>query len=52
MRRTNVALTRARRFLLVVADGGTLGGHPYYAALLTRAQTTGAWTSAFDDGDW
>ena len=30
-RRMNVALTRARRFLLVVADSATLGDHPYYA---------------------
>ena len=27
----NVALTRAKRFLLVVADSATLGNHPYYA---------------------
>ena len=52
VRRTNVALTRARRFLVVVGDGSTLGAHPYYASLLTRAQDTGAWTSAFDESDW
>ena len=33
-RRMNVALTRARRFLLVVADSATLGDHPYYAEFL------------------
>src|SRR6185436_8945730 len=33
--RMNVALTRARRFLLVVADSATLGDHPYYAAFLS-----------------
>ena len=33
-RRMNVALTRARRFLLVVADSATLGDHPYYAQFL------------------
>jgi predicted DNA helicase len=49
IRRTNVALTRAQRFLLVLLDGGTLGAHPYYAALLAHAQDSGAWMSAFVD---
>jgi len=34
IRRMNVALTRARRKLIVVGDSATLGGHPFYAALL------------------
>lgn len=33
-RRMNVALTRARRKLIVVGDSSTLGGHPFYAKLL------------------
>jgi superfamily I DNA and/or RNA helicase len=49
IRRTNVAITRARRFLLVVGDGATLGRHPYYAALVQHAETTGAWRSAWTD---
>ena len=51
-RRMNVALTRARRFLLVVGDSATLGAHPYYAAFLEHAQQSGAWLSAWsDDGE-
>jgi len=50
-RRMNVALTRARRFLLVIGDGSTLGGNPWYAAFLDAAQRAGAWLSAWaDDG--
>ncbi|HMC10627.1 MAG TPA: AAA domain-containing protein, partial [Pirellulaceae bacterium] len=33
-RRMNVALTRPRRKLIVIGDSATLGGHPFYAALL------------------
>lgn len=47
-RRMNVALTRARRFLLVVGDGATLGDHPYYRAFLEAAEREGAWLSAWD----
>ena len=38
IRRMNVALTRAKRFLLVVGDSATLGGHPYYDAFLRTAE--------------
>jgi ATP-dependent RNA/DNA helicase IGHMBP2 len=52
VRRLNVALTRARRFLLVIGDGATLGGHPYYRAFVAHAESTGAWLSAWaDDGE-
>jgi ATP-dependent RNA/DNA helicase IGHMBP2 len=39
-RRMNVALTRPRRKLIVVGDSATLGGHPFYAALLDYFQAT------------
>ncbi|MBP6632569.1 MAG: AAA family ATPase [Kofleriaceae bacterium] len=48
-RRMNVALTRARRFLLVVLDSATVGGHPYYGALLAHADAIGAHGSAWAD---
>lgn len=46
-RRMNVALTRARRWLLVAGDGATLGGHPFYRAFLEHAEKSGAWLSAW-----
>lgn len=50
VRRMNVALTRARRFLLVVGDSATLGGHPFYAAFYARAEALeGAYLSAWTD---
>jgi ATP-dependent RNA/DNA helicase IGHMBP2 len=48
-RRMNVALTRGRRFLLVVGDGATLAGHPYYDAFLRVVEERGTWVSAWAD---
>lgn len=47
-RRTNVALTRAKCCLVVVCDGSTLAKHPYYQALLARAEADGVWETCFD----
>jgi predicted DNA helicase len=52
IRRMNVAITRARRFLLVLGDSGTLASHPYYKALLDSAEARAAYLSAWnDEGD-
>lgn len=49
-RRMNVALTRARRFLLVVGDSATIGQHPYYAEFLAAVeQVEDGWVSAWSD---
>jgi len=48
-RRMNVALTRAKRFLLVVADSSTLGNHPYYAQLLAYLDEIDGHGSAWSD---
>lgn len=48
-RRMNVALTRARRQLVVIADSATLGGHPYYAAFLDYTDAIDAHGSAWSD---
>ncbi|MCK6509497.1 hypothetical protein L6R29_05955 [Myxococcota bacterium] len=45
----NVALTRAKRFLLVVGDSATLGAEPFYQAFLQYAQDVEGWLSAWDD---
>lgn len=48
-RRMNVALTRARRFLLVVGDSATLSGNAYYGAFMDAAERAGAHVSAWAD---
>lgn len=49
LRRSNVALTRARRFLLVMADSATLGAHRYYGELVRYLEDLGGHVSAWAD---
>jgi superfamily I DNA and/or RNA helicase len=49
VRRTNVALTRARRKLVVVGDSATLAGHPFYARLLEYFERVGAYRSVWEE---
>ena len=51
-RRMNVALTRARRKLIVVGDSATLGGHPFYAALFDYFQSIGSYHTVWDEAFW
>ncbi|MGB3850436.1 MAG: AAA domain-containing protein [Tunicatimonas sp.] len=48
IRRTNVALTRAKKMLVVVGDSATLGSHPFYGELLDYINEIDAYRSAFE----
>jgi len=48
LRRMNVALTRAKVHAFVVGDSATLGGHPFYARLIERAQALGGYRTAWE----
>ncbi|TAE61816.1 MAG: IGHMBP2 family helicase [Bacteroidetes bacterium] len=50
-RRMNVALTRARKKLVVVGDGSTLSQHPFYNAFFEYAEKAGAYRSAWELGE-
>jgi ATP-dependent RNA/DNA helicase IGHMBP2 len=47
-RRMNVAMTRARRKLVVVGDSATLGGDGFYAAFVEYCEQHGAYHSAWE----
>ncbi|WP_233148619.1 AAA domain-containing protein [Rhodopirellula sp. MGV] len=47
-RRTNVALTRARRKLIVVGDSATLGGNEFYGRMLEYFEQKQAYRSVFE----
>ena len=47
-RRTNVALTRAKRKLIVIGDSATLGRHPFYAKMLDYFESQNAYRSVWE----
>jgi len=47
-RRLNVALTRARRLLIIVGDSATIASQPLFADFVRHAEETGAHRSAWD----
>ncbi len=49
IRRMNVAMTRARRKLLIVGDSATLGGHPFYTRLLEYCEGLGAYRTVWEE---
>ncbi len=50
IRRMNVALTRARKKLVVVGDSATLGEHPFYKHFLNYIEEIDAYQSAWELG--
>ena len=48
-RRMNVALTRARRKLLVIGDSATITSHPFYVDLINYFEAIGAYHSVWEE---
>ena len=48
-RRTNVALTRARRKLIVVGDSATLGSDEFYGSLFQYFESINSYRSVFEE---
>ena len=48
-RRMNVALTRARRKLLVIGDSATIGGHPFYLRWLEYCEAFGSYRTVWEE---
>lgn len=47
-RRMNVALTRAKKKLIVIGDSATLGYHPFYESFLRYCEKNNSYFSAWD----
>ena len=52
IRRMNVAMTRARKKLVMIGDSATLSQLPYYANLISYTQEKGAYQSAWELMGW
>ncbi len=48
VRRMNVAMTRARKKLVVIGDSATLSQHPFYAAFISYVQSKDGYQSAWE----
>jgi superfamily I DNA and/or RNA helicase len=48
-RRMNVALTRARRKLIIIGDSATLGGDPFYGRLFEYVESLGSYRTVWEE---
>ncbi|GAB3755189.1 AAA domain-containing protein [Spirosoma pomorum] len=48
VRRMNVAMTRARKKLIIIGDSATLAGLPFYADFITYAESLNGYQSAWE----
>ena len=48
IRRMNVAMTRARKKLVIIGDSATLSIHPFYAGFITYSQEINGYKSAWE----
>jgi superfamily I DNA and/or RNA helicase len=48
IRRMNVAMTRARKKLIIFGDSATLSGLPFYADFITYTETINGYQSAWE----
>lgn len=48
LRRMNVAMTRAKKKLVVIGDSATLGSNKFYSDFLTYVESNGIYKSAFE----
>ncbi len=49
VRRMNVALTRARRKLIIIGDSATISTHPFYRRMLTYFEALNAYHSVWEE---
>ncbi|MEZ0373232.1 MAG: AAA domain-containing protein [Candidatus Sericytochromatia bacterium] len=53
LRRSNVAITRARKKLVLIGDSSTLSNHPFYRDLHEYVEAYGQWRSGWEyAGSW
>jgi superfamily I DNA and/or RNA helicase len=48
IRRMNVALTRAKKKLVVIMDTSTIGNHPFYKSFIEYCEKNGFYKSAWE----